>query len=465
MIRINLLRNQFGSTVGIRPAPSHLDLDFDSQESFAVQGRSRKPLWIALAAGVVVAAGVGAWFALDPMGEETVPPASAHTSTPLPVAKDSAKSVVAPDSTPKPAAVALSKEDSAKLAAQAKKAREDSLKLAKASAAEQKLALEKARKDSIASAKARIADSIAQAKASAAERKLAMEKARKDSIAAAKEAAVREKAAAAQRRQDSLAAVRERAQREKQAAADAAAAKSRAASVTASVPAVRAPAVVAPPLAGGVVNLVLTEAKSAAGKSIVASRFEDLIPTGRIAYQRFAFEQILNKLRQVTPGNGIGFSRVRVLSPGVLVLEGEAQSAAVLADLARGLTAQSLLDTSSSLSSDGRFLLTARLPFSASAVASASLSQDFSKDLQKGLDLASSQGIDFSRPGSARTSDTRPFRRAAWKLSGTGSWEGVSRWMGTLAASGSALGFTALELTAGPDGKIKIAATAIAYGK
>lgn len=454
MIRLNLMRNQFGTNDNAPPAPSRLDLEFDSQESFNVR-KNRKPLWFALAAVLVGAAGFAGWkFTQAPVAE--VPPPSAQETTPTvpettataaPVQTDSvaaAKDTV--EAAPvDPALAAAARAESLRVV---EKARKDSLVLAKASAEEIKAAQAKARKDSIAAAAAARADSIKQAKV-LREQALAQAKARReDSLKQAKA-----------RREDSIAQAKARKEREKSALAS-------------EVPPERipaagfAPAVTAPPLAGGVLDFVLGEARGSSNPAeAVPTRFEDLTPTGRIAYQRFAFEQILNKLRQVTPGNGIGYSKVRLYSPGILVVDGEAQSEAVLASLVQGLAAQSMMDTSSSLDKVGRFKITARLPFSASAAASAALSANFSEDIVRGVDLGSAQGLEFGKPGAAKITQQVPFRRASWKLSGTGTWDGCTKWIASLGSVGSSLGFTSLELVSGPDGRLKIVANSIAYGK
>lgn len=436
MIRLNLMRNRFGAgapSTSASSEPSSYALDFDSQESFAVR-RNRKPLWIALAACLVGGLGVGGWWFYTQTEVPAIPPSSAERA-------DSAAVAAAPAPAPAPAPVADTvKTDSVKPGpvdpALAAAARAESLKVAA-----------QARKDSVAAAKARRDDSIRSAKQH-----------HDDSVKLAK-----------QRREDSVAQAKAVAQAEKDAKSrEAAAAKdaaSRAAQMPRSVATGVAPAVTAPPLAGGVLDLVLGEVRStSAAASTSARSFEELAPTARVAYQRFAFEQILNKLRQVTPGNGIGYTRVRILSPGILVIDGEAGSQASLDELVRGLAAQSLLDTSSSFGSNGRFRVTARLPFSASAAAAAPLSASFVTDVQRVIDLASAQGVTLAK-SAPQTSSAAPFRRSAWKLSGSGSWDGCARWIASLGGAGSPYGFTSLELSSGADGRLRLQATAIAYGK
>lgn len=415
MIRLNLMRNQFGEArkAGAQPSPDLLD--FDSQESFATH-TSRKPLWFALAACLVAGLGAGGWWFYKSTRVPEIPPASVDSARPPAVAAPA----------PEPVAAPVAKTDSVKAApvdpALAAAARAESLKVAEA-----------ARKDSIAASKARRDDSV----------KLARQQ-REDSIARAKASALAAKEAKGREAKNAAGRVSE---------------------LPRSTPSGVAPAVTAPPLAGGVLDLVLGEARAKSSAVAVASnRFEDLSPTARVAYQRFAFEQILNKLRQVTPGNGIGFTRVQLLSPGILLVDGEAGTPAVLQQLMQGLAAQSMLDTSSSRGANGRFRITARLPFSAAAAAAAPLATSFASDAQRLLDMASAQGLVLSK-SAPRTTDASSLRRASWKLSGTGTWDGCTRWIASLGGAGSPFGFTSLDLISGPDGRLRIQATTIAYGK
>lgn len=457
MIRLNLMRNQFGgSSSKASREPSPFDLEFDSQENFAVRS-NRKPLWIALAACLVALLGGGIWWFTTNRTEQLIPGSSAEraestavaatspSDTPAlaPTPLDTPKAVVADTVQPKPADPAL-----------AAAARAESLKVA-----------EQARKDSVATATNRKNDSLKSAK-QRREDSLKLAKQRKeDSIKTAKQRREDSVKIAKQRKEDSTA----RAKAQEIADRDA---KALAAKQAASKPAVPpaavsrvSPAVTAPPLAGGVLDLVLGEARSSvASASSAAKRFEDLAPTARVAYQRFAFEQILNKLRQVTPGNGIGFTRVKILSPGILVVDGETGTPAVLDELTRGLAAQSLVDTTSSTGPNGRFRVTARLPFSVAATADAPLAASFVTDLQKVIDLSTAQGLELSKSAS-QTTNAGSLRRASWKLSGTGTWDGCSRWIASMGGVGSPYGFTSLELSSGPDGRLRLVATAIAYGK
>lgn len=481
MIRLNLMRNQFGGSASASKPNLDNDLLFDSQEGFPVR-RNRKPLWFALAACLVAGAGVGGWFLLKKQGADVPPATREGTSTQAVPPQTPPKAAIPHDSgvtknvkteSVKPVAVdpAIAAAARAESLRVVEKARKDSIVLSKASAVDQKAAHAKARKDSIEAAAVRRTDSLAQARKQHEEALAQAKKHREDSLAQARkqheEVLAQAKkqheetlAQAKKHREDSVAQAKSLKEREK---VDAAQAKI--AHVQNLSPGI-APAVTAPPLAGGVLDLVLGEARSTAkSASATPTRFEDLAPTGRIAYQRFAFEQILNKLRQVTPANGIGFSRVRVLSPGVLVADGEAQSATILGQLMQGLAAQSLVDTSSTLGANGRFRIAARLPFSASVASEAAFSKDFPADIQRASDLASAQGIELAKPGTSAVTAFPPFRRAGWKLSGTGSWEGCSKWIASLGGVGSPIGFTSVELVSGPDGRLKIVASAIAYGK
>lgn len=445
MIRLNLMRNQFGGSAAGRDSrePTRYDLDFDSQENFAVRG-NRKPLWFALAACFALALGGGIWWYTQRNATPEIPGSSAELNR---SAQD-----VPPPTTPAPAVTPV--DTPAVVAKDTVKSAPVDPALAAAARAESLKVSAKARKDSIAEAAARKSDSIKLAKQHKDDSiKLARQR-REDSTAQAKARLAAEKEAKAQE-----AKALEARKREEKALA------SKTPELPRTVANGIAPAVTAPPLAGGVIDLVLDEARAkAVSGASTANRFEELAPTSRVAYQRFAFEQILNKLRQVTPGNGIGFTRIRIMSPGILVVDGEAGNQAVLSDLTRGLVAQSLVDTSSSYGEGGRFRITARLPFSASAAAAAPLAASFVTDLQRVIDLASAQGLELSK-SAPRTTTATPFRRASWKLAGTGTWDGCSRWISSLGASGSPFGFTTLELASGPDGRLRLQATAIAYGK
>jgi hypothetical protein len=224
------------------------------------------------------------------------------------------------------------------------------------------------------------------------------------------------------------------------------------------------PAVVAPALAGGVVDLVLGEAKSSNAQTAAPTRFEDLSPLSRLAYQRFAFERILSVVRQVTPPD-TRYTSIRILSPGIVTLQGTTRNPDDIAALVQGLLAQSLVDTALVTNSDGRFALMARLPFSASFGGAEGGTEDFKKTITQVRDLAATQGLDLGRLSSPTLQGGSGLQRARWNLSGTGYFESVAKWIGALQSSQSPIGFISLQLTPGPDGKLRLSADAISYGK
>jgi len=223
------------------------------------------------------------------------------------------------------------------------------------------------------------------------------------------------------------------------------------------------PSVVAPALAGGVVDLVLGESKSKANAP-APSRFEDLSALSRLAYQRFAFERILSVVRQVAQPN-LRFHSIRILSPGVLSIQGSAKDSGVIQAFVQGLLAQSLVDTSLVRKPNGQFALVARLPYSASFGDAEAASEDFQQTINQVRDLSASQGLDLTKPAAPKTQALAGMRRAQWKLSGNGSWDAVTKWISALQAVKSPVGFTSLKLTSGPDGKLRLEADAISYGK
>lgn len=224
------------------------------------------------------------------------------------------------------------------------------------------------------------------------------------------------------------------------------------------------PAVVAPPLAGGVVDLVLGEAKSAGSQASAPSRFEDLSPLARLAYQKFAFERILSVIRQVTPPD-MRYTSIKILSPGIVTIQGNSKDLGGIASLVQGLLAQSLVDTALVKNANGQFALIARLPFSASFGGTEEGSTDFPKTINQARDLAATQGLDLGKVSSPSLQTASGAPRARWKLSGTGAWESVSKWIGALQSTQCPLGFVSLQLTSGPDGKLRLVADAISYGK
>jgi len=152
-------------------------------------------------------------------------------------------------------------------------------------------------------------------------------------------------------------------------------------------PVAAAPQIVAPPLAGGVVNQVLAESQTKSGAASMPTRFEDLSAPARVAYQKFAFERILSVVRQVTAPS-IRYSRVRIFSPGLVVLQGSTTDSGALRSLVQGLLAQSLIDTVLKVGPKGQFALAARLPFNASFGGQGTASDDFSRTVTQARDLA-----------------------------------------------------------------------------
>lgn len=224
------------------------------------------------------------------------------------------------------------------------------------------------------------------------------------------------------------------------------------------------PAVVAPALAGGVVDLVLGESKTKAGAVPAPTRFEDLPALSRLSYQRFAFERILAVVRQVAPPD-LRFNSIRLLSPGIVTIQGSAKDDAILTSFVQGLVAQSLMDTSVVRKPNGQFALVARLPFNASFGGNDGVADEFAKTLSQARDLASTQGLELSKTAAPRVQNIAGMKRAQWKLSGVGGWESVSKWISALQSMQCPIGFTSLKLSSGPDGKLRMDADAISYGK
>lgn len=229
----------------------------------------------------------------------------------------------------------------------------------------------------------------------------------------------------------------------------------------ASVPA--GPSVKAAALSGNALSEILAQAKPAASSKDKPNRFDALTPSGRTAYQKFAFERILAILRQVTPADGVGFSKVRIASPGLLSIQGTATKSDALAAFQRGLAAQSLADTSTATGKDAAFAVVARLPFNPSFGGLAVPATDVRKALQQALDLAAPQGLAL-KASSARTETVGGSKRTSWMLSGQGGWDGISAWLAALQSASSPIGFTDLVITAGDKGKLQVTATAVCYG-
>lgn len=224
------------------------------------------------------------------------------------------------------------------------------------------------------------------------------------------------------------------------------------------------PAVVAPALAGGVVDLVLGESKSSSAHTAAPTRFEDLSPLSRLAYQRFAFERILSVIRQVTPPD-MRYTSIKIVSPGIVTLQGTSKDPNSIASLVQGLLAQSLVDTALVKNANGQFALMARLPFSTSFGGPEGGTDEFKKTITQVRDLAATQGLDLGKPSSPAIQGSSGFQRARWSLSGTGAFESVAKWIGALQSAQSPIGFISLHLTSGPDGKLRLNTEAISYGK
>lgn len=223
------------------------------------------------------------------------------------------------------------------------------------------------------------------------------------------------------------------------------------------------PSVKAPALSGNALSEILAQAKPASASKDKPNRFDALTPSGRTAYQKFAFERILAILRQVTPADGVGFSKVRIASPGLLSIQGTATKPDALAAFQRGLAAQSLADTSTATGKDAAFAVVARLPFNPSFGGLAVPATDVRKALQQALDLAAPQGLAL-KASAARTETVGGSKRTSWTLSGQGGWDGISAWLAALQSASSPIGFTDLVITAGDKGKLQVTATAVCYG-
>jgi len=222
------------------------------------------------------------------------------------------------------------------------------------------------------------------------------------------------------------------------------------------------PEVVAPALAGGVVNQVLSEAQTQTGSATQPASFEDLSAPARLSYQQFSFERILSVLRQVSSGS-IRFSQVRLYSPGLVVLQGSTQDTSALRGLVQGLLAQSMVDTELKTGAKGQFALVARLPFSASFATSGAASGDFSKTILQARDLAKTQNLDLSALKGPSVQKLSGRKRATWKVGGTGTWDGIDKWLSALQSTSCPLGLASMTLSSGPEGKLRMEADAISY--
>jgi len=222
------------------------------------------------------------------------------------------------------------------------------------------------------------------------------------------------------------------------------------------------PRVVAPALAGGVVAQVIAESHANGAKAPPPTRFEDLSPLARLAYQQFAFERILAVIRQVAPP-GVKFTRIRLYSPGLVVIQGTSTDADGLNNLVKGLLAQSLVDTALKAGNGGQFALAARLPFSSGSVRNGKSGKDFQSTMVQARDLAQTGGLTLAAPKGPATQTFGSLKRANWKLSGAGPWESIGKWFGALQSMELPVGFTSATLSAGADGALKLEAEAISY--
>jgi len=222
------------------------------------------------------------------------------------------------------------------------------------------------------------------------------------------------------------------------------------------------PSVHAPALSPSALAEVLAQAKPhvAAEKP---NRFDALSPSGRTAYQKFAFQRILSILRQVTPADGVGFSTVRIKSPGLLSIQGVASKSDAFKAFQQGLTAQSLADLAAASGKGNSFALVARLPFNPSFGGSAASGSDARKSLQQGLDLAASKGLTLKSAGE-HVSTIGGAKRTSWVLKGQGGWDAVDAWLTGLQSMANPLGFTELSIAAGDKGKLQVTATVVCYG-
>lgn len=222
------------------------------------------------------------------------------------------------------------------------------------------------------------------------------------------------------------------------------------------------PSVHAPALSSSALAEVLAQAKPHVATE-KPNRFDALSPSGRTAYQKFAFQRILSILRQVTPADGVGFSTVRIKSPGLLSIQGVASKSDAFKAFQQGLTAQSLADLATASGKGNSFALVARLPFNPSFGGSAASGSDARKSLQQGLDLAASKGLTLKSAGE-HVSTIGGAKRTSWVLKGQGGWDAVDAWLTGLQSMANPLGFTELSIAAGDKGKLQVTATVVCYG-
>ena len=222
------------------------------------------------------------------------------------------------------------------------------------------------------------------------------------------------------------------------------------------------PSVHAPALSSSALAEVLAQAKPHVATE-KPNRFDALSPSGRTAYQKFAFQRILSILRQVTPADGVGFSTVRIKSPGLLSIQGVTSKSDAFNTFQQGLTAQSLADLATASGKGNSFALVARLPFNPSFGGSAASGSDARKSLQQGLDLAASKGLTLKSAGE-HVSTIGGAKRTSWVLKGQGGWDAVDAWLTGLQSMANPLGFTELSIAAGDKGKLQVTATVVCYG-
>lgn len=409
MIRFNLLRNRFQSTSLAAEPETFGSLSTISMRTAGGMSTGKK---LAIAAGLVLflgAVGGGTWWFLNQNPSDNIAPPT-QTAKPVPPPAQPAQ----PTQPPQP--------------------KTDSIKKTPAEAA--KFAKDSARK----------ADSV----------KVAMEAARKaDSVKIAKEAA---------RKADSvkMAAAKKPEPKKPEPKPEPKVEAKTAENVPPPPPPTVTPRVVAPALAGGVVAQVLTESQSKGVNAPAPTRFEDLSPLARLSYQRFAFERILAVIRQVAP-TGVKFTRIRLYSPGLVVIQGSSTEAEGLNTLIKGLLAQSMVDTALKTGTGGQFAIAARLPFSASSATSGKSGKDFGSTLTQARDLAQTGGLTLTAPKNPSIQTFGSLKRASWKLSGSGPWESIGKWFAALQSMDLAVGFTSASLSAGADGTLKLEADAISY--
>jgi len=228
-------------------------------------------------------------------------------------------------------------------------------------------------------------------------------------------------------------------------------------------PAAAGPSVRAAPLPANSLADVLSKSHVSAVSGEKPNRFDALTPAGRTAYQKFAFQRILAILRQITPADGLGFSKVRLASPGLISIQGTATKADALVAFQKGLAAQSLADTSTATGKDATFAVVARLPFNPSFGGMAVPATDVRKALQQAVDLAAPQGLAL-KASAGRSETVAGAKRTSWTLTGQGGWDAISGWMAGLQSAASPIGFTELVITAGDKGKLQVTVTAVCYG-